>query len=469
VQYLGDQARVTVNLVDTDAERQLRSTVIDDYHADFSSLQDSIVLELAAMLEVELDRSSRELLTAGRTSMQEAYDLYLQGHGYIQGFERIGELDTAIALFRQAVTIDPDYGRGWIGLGEAYWTKFTMNRDAQLIDSAEESSRRALALDDRLSGPHINLGFIYTGTGRHEEAIAEFDLALKLDPLSHRAYGGLARAYEASNDMERAEATYKKVIELKPDYWLGYRDLQLFYLSQGRHDEALQYLDEAVALNLEGFSYWNDLGALYYFLNRYSEARDMWKRSLGIAPNYPAYSNLGSLNYMAGRFPEAAQMYAGALDLDSSDYRVWMNLASALYWSPGERDKGLAAYGRAVSMAEEMRKVNPRDPDVLCNLAECYAALGDGDHAHPLLEQALELAPQNVDIMMRAGIVHEQLGERDAALTWIEKTLAQGYPIAQIESLPDLSELCADPRFTEIRERIEGPADKKSDSTAIDD
>ena len=70
--------------------------------------------------------------------------------------------------------------------------------------------------------------------------------------------------------------------------------------------------------------------------------------------NYAAYSNLGSTYYMSRQYEEAARMYTSALGLDSSDYRVWMNLASAFYWSSGQRERAMAAYRRAAAMAEEI-------------------------------------------------------------------------------------------------------------------
>ena len=454
VQYVGDQVRVTLNLVDAEAERQLQSLVIDDYRADFTSLQDSIVLELAAMLDVELDSQHRNLLVAGGTTEIEAYGMYLQAYGYIQRFERIGELDTAITLLGQAVDIDPRYARAWAGLGEVYWQKYRMSDDRPWIDRAIESCRHAIELDDRLGSPHISMGVIYTGTGRSEEAIPEFKLALQLDPLSHRAFRGLAGAYETLNELELAEITYKKVVELKPDYWLGYRDLLLFYLSHGHHDQALQYLDKVVALNPEGFTYWNDLGGLYYFLDRHDNAKQMWVRSLEIAPNYAAHSNLGTLLYMARAYDSAAAMYENALMIDDHDYQVWINLASAYHWIPGHGDTATSLFRRALQMAEEQRSINPLDATVLSHLAECYGMLHERDAALEALGQALSLAPEDVDIMLRAGVLHEQLGARDTALAWIEKAIEHGFPIAQLERLPELVELCSDPRFVQIRDRV---------------
>jgi serine/threonine-protein kinase len=77
--------------------------------------------------------------------------------------------------------------------------------------------------------------------------------------------------------------------------------------------------------------------------------------------------------------------------------------------------------------------------------------VGERSKALSLVQQALALAPDNIEIMVRAGLVYEQSGERDAALEWIGKALKHGFPMAQIKSLPDLQQLLADPRFEGLR------------------
>jgi len=451
VQRIAEKVRMTLNLVDAQQERQLRSLVVEASLANPFALQDSTVIKLAGMLEVELQPEQQRLLMAGGTTVGGAYDFYLQGRGYLQRLERVENIDTAIGLFQQALDEDPRYALAYAGLGEAYWSKYKVSNEPQWVENAIENSQRAVELNDRLAPVHVTIGLIHKGTGRYEEAVQEFQLALKLDSVNHDAYRGLAGSYEALNKIGQAESTYQKVIILKPDYWAGYFDLGLFYVYQGRHEDALKQLHKVVKLEPEGFVAWNNLGALYYYLDQWGDARTAWERSLEIYPNYRAYSNLGAFHHREKCYADAARMYEKALLLDERDYQVWVNLASAYDQMPGEREKALAAYQRAIQMAEEKRKVNPRDPMVLSHLAECYATIGERSSALSLVQQALALAPDNIEIMVRAGLVYEQLGERDAALECIGKALKHGFPIAQIKSLPDLQQLLADPRFEGLR------------------
>jgi Tfp pilus assembly protein PilF len=140
-------------------------------------------------------------------------------------------------------------------------------------------------------------------------------------------------------------------------------------------------------------------------------------------------------------------MYENALEINDHDYSVWGNLASAYYYSSGESENAQATYRRAIRMAEEQRRVNPRDPEVLAALADYYSVVGERDRALSMIEQALSMAPENADVLSSAGLVYEKLGDRETGIQWITKALESGYPLSEIERLPELQDLAADPRY----------------------
>jgi serine/threonine-protein kinase len=453
VQRQGDRVRLTLNLVDAKTLRQLESSVIDAHLGNISALQDGVVSKLAEMLELQLKPQPADLLAAGSTTVPSAYDFYLQGRGYLQRYEKTDNLDTAIDLFKRALQEDPRYALAYAGLGEAYWRKYEVGKDAQWVETAVSNCERAIQLNDQLAPVHVTLGRIYTGTGRNQEAVQEFQRALRFDPVSADGYRGLAKVYEALGRFDEAESTYKRAIELRPSYWAGYNDLGAFYYRQSRYEAAAEQFRQVVALTPDNFWGYNNLGGLYFLMDRLPDARQMFERSIKIEPNYGAYSNLGTLYFEEGRSADATRMFEAAAALDSHDYQVWGFLASAYYWTPGQRDKALEIYQRAAEMAEAQRKVNPRDPRLLCDLAGFYGALGQRGKAVSLLEQALVQAPEDMEVMALAGGVYEELGERERALEWIGKALDHGYSLDQIQRAPVLQKLRADPRLQHLLQR----------------
>ena len=54
-----------------------------------------------------------------------AYEAYIRGRGYLQEYEKPENIDSAIAEFKRALKIDPNYAPAYAGLGEAYLTGFS--------------------------------------------------------------------------------------------------------------------------------------------------------------------------------------------------------------------------------------------------------------------------------------------------------------------------------------------------------
>ena len=74
--------------------------------------------------------------------------------------------------------------------------------------------------------------------GRQDEAVAEYEQCLKLDPSHSEALHGLARAYQDVNRMDDAIAISKKLVELNPDDILAHTSLSIAYQKKGMVPEA---------------------------------------------------------------------------------------------------------------------------------------------------------------------------------------------------------------------------------------
>jgi len=85
--------------------------------------------------------------------------------------------------------------------------------------------------------------------------------------------------------------------------------------------------------------------------------------------------------------------------------------------------------------------------------------IGNHDKAIRLIEQSLQMAPNNLSIMFEAGTLYEQLGNREKALHWLAKSIEEGYSIFEIEHQPGLQKLLDDDRFLEI---VNEQSEKKS-------
>jgi tetratricopeptide (TPR) repeat protein len=446
VQRADNRVRLTINLVDPQTLLQLKSKTIDTEAHDVSVLQDGVVLEVAELLDVKLSSQAKQVLAIGGTTAPGAYEYYAQGRGYLQRYEVAQNIDTAISLFNLALAQDRRYALAEAGLGEAYWRKYEQTKGTQWAEEARKSAAAAVGLNDKLPQVYVTLGMIHTGTGRYEEAVQNFQKALALDPINSDAYRELAKTYQQMGKPKDAESTYLNAIAARPGYWDTHNELGGFYFHLGRYSEAEKEFRTVVDLTPDNSRGYKNLGAIAYSQKRYDEAARLLEKSVAIKPSDGAYSNLGTVYYTLGQYDEAARYYEKAIQMNGQDSMQWHNLAAAYQWST-EPQKARKAFQRTAELAEQQRRVNPRDPDLLIRLADAYSYLNQPLRARELLQQGLALAPDDVPNMFQASSIYEQLGDRKLALEWIAKAIKGGLSRDLVEKEPTLARLRLDPKF----------------------
>ena len=447
IQRLPSTLRLTLNLVDANALAQIGSRTIDLATSREVITQDTVISAATALLALELEPGAKKALTAGGTAAPGAYELYVQGRGYLQRFDRGADnIDLAADAFSRAIAMDPNYALAHTALGETYWRKYEATKQVAWIDRAVQHCETALAIDSRLAPVHVTLAMVARGRGRYEEAIAVAQRAIELDPVSSEAYRELGRAQEALNRFPDAEATYRKATEARPDDWLAFNALGSFFLGRSRWAEAEAAYLRVIELTPDNTRGYNNLGVTYFRMQRPDDAARMWERSIAIRPGGVAASNLGSYYYSRARYGEAARAFERAVALSPNDFRLQRNLAAALYWAPGERDKAAAEFEKAVALGENERRINPRQPALLAQLADAYSMLGRRTEALDAAAAAERLGP-DADGAFALVNTYEQLGERSLALKWLERAIASGYALDSIERSPSLAALRKDARY----------------------
>jgi eukaryotic-like serine/threonine-protein kinase len=447
-----DRVRVNFALVDTRTRRQLRADSITVSADDPFAVQDAVVGGAVQMLDLKVKPQERQALEAHGTQVPDAYSLYLQGRGYLRDYDRPENVDHAVAAFQKALALDPKYALADTGLGQAYWWKYaeTNYTDATWVEPARQACERALQLDPKLAPAHICLGKVDNGTGKYEQAVSEFQEVLRAEATSDEAYRGLADAYQRLGRLPEAEQTFRRAIELRPQYWAGYSWLGDFYFRRARYGEAAQMFAHVVELAPDSYRGYSNLGAIYVQMGRYEDARQTLEHSIAIRPSGGALINLGAADFYLRRYPDAAHSYEQATKLLPQFPTVWGNLGEAYYWSPGQRAQAAGAFQKAVSLADEQLRVNPREPRVLGQMAWYHAMLGQRKDARGDLSKALQIAPDNPDLQFKAALVHCHLGEAQAALEWLKKAHSAGVPSSEARNNPFFDCLQNDPEFQKL-------------------
>ncbi|HXN99988.1 MAG TPA: tetratricopeptide repeat protein [Candidatus Acidoferrales bacterium] len=446
----GELLRINYDLVDPRTHQQLRGESFDLPASDPFAVQDRVVDGAVQMLELEVPPAERQVLDSHGTQIPAAETLYLQGRGYLQNYDRPENNDSAIQVFQQALKLDPKYALAYAGLGDAYWKKYADDKDPKWVQSSRESCEKAVSLDPNLAAAHECLGTLYSGRGQYENAVTEFESALKTEPTNDDAIRGLAKTYEQLGKLSEAEKTYQRAIDLRPQYWAGYNWLGAFYANHTRYADAAKMFGKVISLAPDSFRGYYNLAAVNVALGQYAEAIGNLNHSISIRPSSTAYANLGMAYFCLRRFDEAAQSFEQAVKLNDKFYEGWWDLGDAYSFVPAKSGLAKGAYAKCVSLANEAVNVDAKDSLAFSTRGICQAMLGERAAAFADLLRADTIAPGDPEVSFDTAVVYNHFGETDQALQWLEKAVSAGYSPSIARDYPFFDKMRSDPRFQKI-------------------
>ena len=318
VRRSGDQVRITVQLIDAEHGFHLWSNEYDRGLDDVFATQDEIASAVTAALIPRL-KAEDAATTRGGTKDVIAYDEYLKGREKWRTRD-VEALKQAVAHFRMAVDLDPDFALAWSGLADAIdalvWRDIgsvrllqegrlaalrALTLDPEMAEGwvsagvlaaefdndhelGEQALRRALSLRPSYANANQQLSGLLTNVGRLSESRAFIEKAVELDPLSpffHLNYGDNLLV---AGEMDRARAEYELTEELAGD-GSGYRKLVAFARLLGLTvDEAGDAAEEvATLMGLENPLGWRVVGEAMVSGVGTDEALALLERSHGLS------------------------------------------------------------------------------------------------------------------------------------------------------------------------------------------
>jgi tetratricopeptide (TPR) repeat protein len=450
-QHVEHAARINLSLIDTKTGRQLRTDTITERADDLFSLQDQVVLKALRMLQVTPSGVVASSITDHGTTVLTAYDFYVQGIGYLQRYERLENVETAITLFQRASKEDHNYTQAQAALAQAYWFKYSATKDPQWAEQAKGAVKAAESLDSRLPEVQLAIGNLNLQTGAFSTALSIFQRVLESDPENSEAYLGLGRTYDSLGKTPEAEQAFRHAVKIRPGCWSCYNVLGIFLNKHSRYGEAAEAWQKVTDLAPDNVWGYMNVGDTYLSIGQFEMAGQYFRRGLQISPDNPdLYSNMGTVSFFLGRFTEDVQYMQKAIAVQPQKYDYWGNLADAYRMIPGAADKASMAYKRAILLAEKLLLVNQNDSDVLSSLALYRSRLHDPVEAQKYLVRALRASPNDADTLRIACLVHLEAQERQESLKWLEQSVHAGYPREQLIANPELASLRSEPGFDRL-------------------
>jgi eukaryotic-like serine/threonine-protein kinase len=349
VRRVGDNVRITAQLIDARADRHLWARSFERSSRDVLALQVELASAIADEIHVQLTPAEHLRLAAAPSVNPEAYDAYLKGRYF---FNRPSDenLQKAIAQFGEAVRLSPDFAPAYSGLSDAYlWAGYNEGvlTASEARPKAKAAAERAIQLDDNSAEAHTSL--------------AVFKLFYDYD------WAG-------------CEREFRRAFALNPNYALAHDQFGLALAFQGRLDEAIAEGRRAAELDPLSPQIPIDNSIALMFQGSFQAAKEQARRSAELDPTFffPEFV-YGWADIEAGKVADAITPLKKAKAMESPAFvTAWLAYA---YAASGDR-------AHAMAELENLRKISLRGQVLPFNLAIVHLGLGERQRAIGYLEQA---------------------------------------------------------------------------------
>jgi adenylate cyclase len=284
VRRSGSEVRVNAQLIDAVSGGHVWADRYDGELKNIFSLQDKVTRSVVGALAVELTKDEQERVSRRGTDSAAAYDAFLKGWQHYQK-QTPEDFRAAIADFKQAAELDPNYGRAYAAAAATYWDVFTrvwelrigLQKHHEAIFFAGEYLRKAMRDPTPLA--HQVASAMALQDRRYDEAVAEATAAVGEDPNDPDGYVVLASVLSFSGKPAEALELVERAMRLNPHYPPRYLyQRALAELGLKRREAAAASLERALQLNPD--DYWSErlLLSVYGLLGRKDAAAELYAK-----------------------------------------------------------------------------------------------------------------------------------------------------------------------------------------------
>jgi TolB-like protein len=249
VRRSGDRVRITAQLNDAATGSHIWAERYDRGLADVFGVQDEITEAIVAAIEPQLYAAENFRARRKPPDSMDAWDLVMRA---LSHYWRVTRQDNIVAqaLLEKAIAIDPNYGQALGVLAASHTFSAHMGWADMAIAApiAERAARAAILADSEDPWAHLALGGVYLFTRRFDDTLAEFELALRLNPNFSLAQGYYGLALSYCGRWEEGALAAGRALRLSP------RDpLSAIYCGIAAYAQFLgRNYDEAIRLAREG-------------------------------------------------------------------------------------------------------------------------------------------------------------------------------------------------------------------------
>jgi TolB-like protein/Tfp pilus assembly protein PilF len=414
VQKAADKVRVNVQLIDARADSHVWAKSYDRDMKDVFAVESEVAQEIADSLQAKLSPTEASTLATAPTKDTVAYDLFLKG----EYEERLAEssrkpesYDQATSWYEQAIARDPNFALAMARLVknrlERHWF-FEQMSEAELAQ-VRGLAEHALALAPSLAEAHVALGnFYYHGYRQYEQALAEFERALQLQPNASTALEYSGYVHRRQGQWERCLDELKRALQQDPRNATIAGNLAETYVPLRMWKEAERAARHALEIDP------HTADGMRTLLRSILDGRGDIKEAQRVLATFPAENKVlvnsyfGDVRYIIGdrayvfvlgRNFEAALKVWEVAGNNATDERRQLSARVAIRVLAGDLIGAQAEADKARQLLEERLRVRPNDISSMTQLSWAYLALKRNSDATKLARQAADLLPPERDVL----------------------------------------------------------------------
>jgi tetratricopeptide (TPR) repeat protein len=424
-------------------EIQLRERPDDPYvHFNYAQLLRGLSIDPDPETCDLIIRHARRALELSDTDRKGTLHIHLQAHHQIiTTLIHQKKFPEAEKLCLRALELKPDYLDPILSLGHIY-------AGLRKFDKAEEYFGKYLAIQETyqpsaeivnlillyVRARHIayyGLGLIKQFQGLHVEAEEYYLKALQEQEPYADIYSRLTRLYLDRREWSKALKYIDKELALNPDSDLAHLYKAQYYASVNEPAMTDEYLDKAIQLTEGNPEVYERAGCYWANVGRFDKAVSSFEELVRLKPDYPpGLKLLAKAYYDSGDYGNSLSSYRRYLDISENDAGAVNDLANC-HFKMGDYENAELQYTRALSLDSSL-SASYR------NLGLTKSRLGKQKEALALLENYLQIVPEDLEIEFIVGSVYLQSREFAQAILHLEKFL-KGNP-SHVQGLFSISE-----------------------------
>ena len=467
VQKAADTVRVNVQLIDARADSHLWAKSYDRDIKDVFAVESEVAQEIADSLQAKLSPAEANTLVTAPTKNAAAYDLFLKGEFEQRAANtslKAESFDQATAWYQQAIALDPDFALAYARLVECRMSRdwFIESFTEAELAEVKQKADRALVLAPDLAEAHVALGvFYYYGYRQYDQALAEFQRAIQLQPNNAPAIEYSGYVHRRQGQWTRCLEELTKALELDPRSADVAGNLGQTYGLLRMWKDAERVARHAVSI--DPYDVIGMRALLLTILNGKGDVNEAQRVLATFPPDNKIIiasiaGDIGSVTgeraytfVLSRKFEDALKVW-GTTGGAAGDERRQASARSAIRVVAGDLSDATADAEKAVKLLEQRLQQRPNELVSLRQLSWSYLALNRSSDALKTARQLVEVLPPEKDALLGAANLAglAEIEARSGAAVEAVKNLRRLLSIPAGESVT-ITRLKIDPVWDPIR------------------